>query len=176
MRLPLVKVGNSLSLRIPRRVLASLGLREGGGLFLSTEGNDMVLSKTPKHPKIAAFMEAIRPLLGKEVLLVYLFGSFVTPKFKADRSDIDLFVVVRDERAQTKVIEISAELNIRMRGTPLSTVAIALSDVSWVWFEDEVASGFPLYVDPVEFPHGVPPLEYLYEVEGVETKAEANPA
>lgn len=175
MRLPLVKVGNSLSLRIPRRVLASLGLAEGNGLFLSVEEGRIVLSKTPTHPKIAAFMEAIRPLLGKEVLLVYLYGSFATPKFKPDKSDIDLYLVVRDSKSRLKVLETSAELDIRKRGTPLGPIVVSLSEISWVWFEDEVAAGFPLYVDPVEFPRGVPPPEYLREVGEPAESGEASP-
>lgn len=165
MRLPLVRIGNSLCLRLPRKVLASLGLREGSGLFLRVEGDRLVLSRAPEHPKVQAFMEAIRPMLGKGVVLAYVFGSFTTPKFREGRSDIDLYVVVRDDETLFRVLRASSRVDMRVNGPPLGPVCIRLESVKWIWFEDEVAGGVPLYVDPKTFPHGVPPPDYLRRME-----------
>lgn len=172
MRLPLVRVGNSLCLRMPRPVLASLKLKEGDGLFLSAEENRLVLSRDPREPKVKAFMNLLRPMLGREIFLVYLFGSFLTPKWRPEKSDIDLYVVVRNDPAVMKVVDLASRLDVEAGPPPLGPVVLPLRKVDWTWFEDEVMDGIPLYVDPRAFPRGVPPQEYLREVEAEQVEAE----
>lgn len=151
-------IGHSAGVRIPARALSAAGLRPGDRLFLRAEGGRLVLSRTPNHPQVRGFMEAIRPMLGKEVVLVYLFGSFVTPKFRPDRSDIDLYVITRDRsgKVASRIGTIVARLNLRGE-PPLGVVVFPLHEVDWGWFEYEVAPGACLYLDHEAFPDGVPP-------------------
>ncbi len=172
MRLPLVRVGNSLCLRMPKPVLASLRLKEGDGLFLSMNEGRLMLSRDPQEPKVRVFMSRLRPMLGKEVLLVYLFGSFLTPKWRPEKSDIDLYVVVRNDPAVMKVVDLSSRLDIEAGPPPLGPIVLPLRKVDWTWFEDEVMEGVPLYVDLRVFPRGVPPPEYLQEIEAEQAEAE----
>lgn len=151
-------IGNSAGVRLPARALSSAGLRLGDGLFVRAEEGRLVLSRAPDHPKVRDFMEAIRPMLGKEVVLVYLFGSFVTPKFRPDRSDIDLYVVTRDRsgRVASRIGTIVARMNLQGE-PPLGAIVFPLHEVDWGWFEYEVAPGVRLYLDHETFPDGVPP-------------------
>lgn len=154
----LTRVGNSAGLRVPSRVLASLGLRVGDRLFLGVEKDRLVLSRHVAHPKVAALMEALRPMLGRDIATLHLFGSFATPKFKADRSDIDVYIVVRHRRAMRRIEK--AVLGLNLRGPPpIQAVVAEPGEVDWGWFECEVhRPGVPLYIDPGRFPDGLEPV------------------
>lgn len=151
-----VKVGNSAGVRIPAKVLFAAGLQEGDRLWADGSDGRIALTRDHLHPKVEALMGVIGPMLGRKVLLVYLFGSSTTARWNPGRSDIDVYIIVRDEEAQVEVVRRVVRLDAK--GPPsIDATVVPLAKVDWGWFEVEVHPGVPLYVDRSAFPEGVGP-------------------
>lgn len=147
MRLSITRVGNSLGIVLPRALYRPRGWGRGTRLFIRPTERGLLLSETPRDPKLSAFMEGLRPLLGKEVLLVHLFGSYTRSDFREGRSDVDILVVIRgpDRVLRNRILDLAFDVDRRFGGSPLAPMVVPLPEFDPGWFAYEAADGYSLY-------------------------------
>lgn len=148
MRLALTRVGNSLGLILPRALYRPEGWGRGTRFFVSRIPRGLLLADRPEDPRLSAFLEGLRPHLGKEVLLVHLFGSYTRSDFREGGSDIDVLAVTRrrDRRLRNRVLDLAFEVNRRFPGlSPLAPMVVPAPELDAGWFAYEAADGHTLY-------------------------------
>lgn len=90
----ILTVGNSLAVSIPRGLAREWNLAPGQRLFLRRHGRGGLLITPGPPPPLDTLLERLRPHLGREVLAVALYGSFLKGGYRRGESDIDLLFVV----------------------------------------------------------------------------------
>lgn len=149
------RVGNSLGVLLPRRAVREAGLREGAPLFLRVRGGDVVLTPRVRDPVLSALRSALLPLFGKKILSLYLYGSYLSPRYKEGKSDVDLFLLLRDLRTETlravvrRLESVEEALAQEGREVRFSPLWVTPGEIPRLAILPEVLRGFPLYA-PLE--------------------------
>lgn len=150
-RVPRRWLGWVVTVRVQRRQFQRLATVCGNSAHIhvpkETIGAEAVV-KGASHPKVLSFVNAIRPMFGKEIALAYIFGSFGTPQFRPGKSDIDVYMAVRSRvrAVEEKIYNIAADLDLK-GPPPINPVIVEVGKMDRGWFDYEVASGIPLYRD-----------------------------
>ncbi|MBI4361675.1 MAG: nucleotidyltransferase domain-containing protein [Euryarchaeota archaeon] len=137
---------------LPRGLLHHLHVDLGDRLFLQDIGEGLLLTPRVPDPLLARFLERIRPLLGGNVRLVVVYGSYARGSFHPGESDVDLFLVAADRRsAEVPVHTAAAELSVEY-GSDLTPMIFTPAEVARMRasgnpYLREVARGIPLYGD-----------------------------
>lgn len=149
------RVGNSLGVLLPRATLDRLGLREGDRLFLHVREGEAILTPRVEDPVLSALQAALKPLFGKTVLSLYLYGSYLSPRYKEGRSDVDLFLLLRDLRTETlravvrKLEAAEEELAGEGRDVRFSPLWARREELPKIAILSDILRGVPLYA-PLE--------------------------
>ncbi|MBI4362260.1 MAG: nucleotidyltransferase domain-containing protein [Euryarchaeota archaeon] len=142
------RVGTSLGVLLPGDLCRRLELQEGDVLFAGAREGDVLLSRAPREPELEEFMRLIRPMLGRDILKVYLFGSYVTGRFRPGKSDLDLYILAKRGRAprvQERVLKAVFQITLAGGRVPLGPVVVDASEFDEGWFDYEVKPGYCLY-------------------------------
>lgn len=149
------RVGNSLGLLLPREAAERAGVRPGSRLFLRARKGEILLTERVEDPVVSALRRSLKPLLGKEVLSLHLYGSYLSPRYREGRSDVDLFLVLRDLREGTLRAVVrrleSAEEALAGQGREVrfSSLWATMDELPNIAILPEILRGVPLYA-PLE--------------------------
>lgn len=149
------RVGNSLGVLLPREAAERVGIGPGSRLFLRTRKGEILLTERVEDPVVSALRRSLKPLLGKKVLSLYLYGSYLSPRYREGKSDVDLFLLLRDLREETLRAVVrrleSAEETLAEQGREvrLSPLWATLGELPKIAILPEILRGVPLYA-PLE--------------------------
>lgn len=135
-------VGTSLGAIIPIRAVRAAGIRPGERLHVRAAPGNITLSRRLDDPAAREALRLLKPFLGREVVAVALFGSYLTRRFKKGRSDIDLFIVVR---RRTFELEKRICWALGRSRFPFSPAINGRSELGLVSIMDDVRRGYTIY-------------------------------
>ncbi|MEM3087322.1 MAG: nucleotidyltransferase domain-containing protein [Halobacteria archaeon] len=133
-------VGGSLGAIIPVRAIREAGIRPGERLHVQARPGAITLTRRLDDPAARGALRLLKPFIGKEVLAVALFGSYLSRRFKKGRSDVDLFVVVR-----RRTIPLETRIYKALRGTPYSASIYGADELDACAILEDARSGYAVY-------------------------------
>lgn len=133
-------VGGSLGAILPVRAIRESGIKPGERLHVRAGPGSITLTRSLDDPAAREALRLLRPLLGREVVAVVLFGSYLSRRFRRDRSDIDLFIVVK-----RRTIPLETRIYKALRGTRFSASIYSAGELGRCAILRDVKEGYLIY-------------------------------
>lgn len=115
-------------------------VRPGERLHVRAGHGTITLTRSLDDPAAKEALRLLQPFLGRGVVGVSLFGSYLSRRFKKSRSDVDLFVVVN-----RRTIPLETKIYKALRGTPFSASIYGVGELDGCSILEEVQRGYPIY-------------------------------
>ncbi|MBI4363213.1 MAG: nucleotidyltransferase domain-containing protein [Euryarchaeota archaeon] len=135
-------LGNSLGAIIPLRAAREAGIRPGERLSVRADAGTITLTRRLSDPASAEALRLLRPFLGRDIRAVAIFGSYLTRRYRAGRSDIDLFIVVK---RRTIPLESRIYRALRHSGHPFGPVVLGSDELERCDIINDVRRGYTIY-------------------------------